>query len=497
MVQELGMHAPEIETTAEMKSTNLRQQVKRYLGNFATAVEMAQKNGDLKTHSESEAESRVDQVMEIINRNDRINRDLNSERYQSIREREKQLKGNIIVGITACVDPRIPRYVFGREMSMWKVPAGEIDTARRPSDNKRIPRSPSLRSGIKNAANSDYEFLEIAMAHYDSIHRDHGCAAIGAMLNDLDSHESLNYKEKFRISQHQKPEDSNLELLEQTTMEAVTNYYNIYREKAGKDQVKTAGVVILYDTDTIGLALRKGDQELSTKELTSQHSSDIEKLQKHAKGKYKDNFTDEKVLLDFLEDITDITETLINGNHPLVHQVDNFIDDNYVDLSSAKKKALRWVFTRMCAVQYLTDTFQTEIPSHDFVQQVESPTSVSLMGETLGEFDTKQHFWTSPGDSPSAIKQSALQVNVVRRAKNHSQKPTTIFVCSSADSHDAKTLNKGYSRSIANNESLVDDLVGAPQTNSLLLSDQAILIPIIINDETRETIEVPDHTGAF
>ncbi len=490
---------PPPEETPEQKSARLRSQITTYLENFARAIEETQGPNNVKPHSPEDFQVRVDETMVFIDRNDFINRELNSERYNRVREKERHQKANVIMAATACVDPRVPRYIFGREISMIKVPQGEITTIRRPSDNKRIPKSATLRQGIRNAAESDRELFEFFFVHTDTINNVHGCSGMGNVLADLDGHDSIDFNEKHAISQEPTAVDANIRLSVQTTEEAITNYYNICRKMAGKVKVARVGITAIYDTDTIGIIVRKDGEDLSTTDLTNKHLDEISTLSGQ-QGKYAETFTDERYLLDFLEDVADTTETLLNSDNQLVQEVDKFLQKHYSDLTGNQHAAARWGLVRMCSVKYLIGNLQNVNgkPNHSFVDQVaDSPISISLNGEALGEFDTKQHFWSSPGSIKAAISETDLQTSVVRKIPGHSTKPTAVFVCSSADDEDASKRNKGYGRTLELNEMLVDELVVSREVGTLLLNDKIIIIPTVISDTTRLVIEIPDHTGSF
>lgn len=486
------------EKPAPTESTpKFRKQVSTYLTHYSDAVTSWLKSKDMEIPDKfpdkpEEIEKVTADIIDIIDRNNAINELLNSERYQKIRERERKLKGDCLVSAVACVDERIPRVYFGREVSVWKVPAGEVITERRNRDNLRIPRSPTLKRGIRMAANSDREFLELMFFH------DSSCSAMGLIMDNLENHGSLNYREKYRISQRSNNEDANAMLLDQTSVEAILNYYNIQRELAGKPRAASVGFTAGIEVKTKSVIYRNYkdnaiEDELHSGKLTTKHADLIRKLSQKQAGKAKDNYNDPQKLIDLYEVIVDISESIINSDNELKDEVDSYISKNHPQLSEAQRQAARWMIIRQSAFQYLSglNEAKEEVP-HNF-----APIDISMRGECLGEFDTEPHFWCASADGQKAIEQTDLQLRVGASAPDYDNSPTISFVCSSANTFDAVEMNKSYGRALENNELLFVDIAKNPTLQDHILNGRLVLIPIIVDDETRMVIEIPNHSGSF
>ena len=154
--------------------SQLEPQLKSYMEHFIKRVFIGSQEKD----SILEVEPVLAQALEIIGRNNKINEILYSDEYEAIIQEELELIGDCKLRLGFCVDGRIPRFIFGRSISAWEVPAGVITTEKRRSDDKLIPSSPDLSTGIKELASDGHDLLEVFFAHYDSYATpEHGCAA--------------------------------------------------------------------------------------------------------------------------------------------------------------------------------------------------------------------------------------------------------------------------------------------------------------------------------
>ncbi len=489
----------------------LTSQVRGYLENFYSRLG-SKGRGQINQVSK--------QVTDIINRNNHISALMHGSSYEYVAVMKKGLTGAVTFGLGFCVDGRIARIYFGPAVSTWEVPAGEIAVEPRLSDGKLIPKSHDLCEGIKRSVTPSKDLFEIFFAHYDSTDPGHGCAAIAGVLQALKAKdktaaemEILDKDDIKFMLKCQNAEDANAYLLEKTSIEAITNFYNTCRQQAGLKPLAQVGIVALFDTATVGVTLKKDGQVLSTTELTNQYRSVIQKIFGTEIGKFGNSgaiFTYPGHFLDFSERVLKLIESLLNPHvhinledehdHARPNQFYNHIDDQinqfYPLLTPRQKQALRFFLARTVAFQYMTGLSEVSShPHHPFATHKETYMAVSERGEFVGKFDTEQAFGSSAADIQVGIKQIKIEISVMTKTNSHNGKPFVLFVCNPISSGDFRRNSKGMQRARANNASFVRSILADKQLRELIREQRLIIIPTLIDDESREVLEIVDHSA--
>src|SRR3989344_4171679 len=109
-------------------------------------------------HNPEEISNVAERVWETVSRNNQISEILNSERFQKLKERKEELRGETELALIWCVDGRLDGMSMGVLVDIWEVPGGMINVYKG-RDSSVLPRSAELREHIKDDASSNRELL--------------------------------------------------------------------------------------------------------------------------------------------------------------------------------------------------------------------------------------------------------------------------------------------------------------------------------------------------
>ncbi len=480
-----------------------------------------------KDHEIDEVERRVWENIERINT---VSETLSSEKFLKLKERKEKLRGKTELGAVWCVDGRLDGMAMGVLVDIWEVPLGLIKV-KKTSDGQLIPDSPELRGHIKDDAIEDRELLEVVFAHYDSTNPHHGCAANAAILSVIKDNMSpanqgkLTFDDYSKINHTEKAENANLILLRKTSVPAFTQYYNKVREEVGKNALPRIAIAALYDTATMGVTLReeshedhdvaaiydvttmgvtlkeKGRGDLAAADLTNKYKEIVTTQLDIAYGEFNQNFTDANVLLDFAEKKVDIMEFLLTNNaaKDFHDEVNSFIKKVYPDLTQGQAQALRFLVAESVAFQHLTGLSKVPVggPNHPFSTHSEGYMGISIRGEYIGKYDTKQAFGSTAADADDAIEQIKIEYGVMDKVGVDMDRPRIVFISNSINAKAFVKDKKARKRASSNNDSITHEIINDPKIRELITAHRLIMINVLIDDNTGEVLDVLDHSSSY
>lgn len=473
----------------------IKAQLKEYITQFKQRI----LNGKHERKSAFDPETVIEEAYQIINRNNHVSEILHSKEYEDIREQEIELIGDCKLRLGFCVDGRIPRFIFGRSISAWEIPGGVLTTQKRVSDGKLIPAAPDLAESVKDLADDGTDLLEVFFAHYDSTKTpEHGCSANERYLRELRANTHISADDMVAIKNEatKSPEDANLLLIDNTSVEAVTNLYNTEAKLKGKNTLSRVCISALYDTTTMGVVLKTNSQELSSTKISNDMAESIEQTTKIQFGKYRDNFNDPEQLPNFFGDSLTVTKYLL-GNPEFKKITDSFIDSNYADLTHHQKIGLPFLIAKSAANQHLTGFSQVldGEATHPFANHQESALSISLRGDYVGQYDTKQLFCSNAASSESAVAQLNLELGVMDKLGSSIDKPRLVFICSSVDREDFDSKNTNFNRAKANNYAFFRDVLADEDLQTRIINGTLIPITVLIRDDDKEVVYIPNNAS--
>lgn len=431
-------------------------------------------------------------IWDIIERNNTVAKMLSSPQYRKIVKRKRELARNVSLGFVFCIDGRIPAiFLGGRFARHFEVPAAQVSTVRRRSDNKLIPDSSDLNEALRRIAPQD-DLLEIVLAHTSLSNPHHGCGAMVAKMRAglIDPKLSL--------------EDANLKIIKEKSIPAITNIYNEFRAQMGLDQQKVVCIAALYDTDTFGIILnydlRKENKCFSTSDLTNKYSSEIDEYfvkNNLVFGSFKEKFCELKFLTTLSQNILKVTESLLDKKVApnLLDEVNEYIMENYRDLTDHQKQALIFVVIRNIAFQYLTGLSKCKKSSdHPFMEHGESFLAVAMRGTTIGKFDPQnQAFASTPADPKQAISNIDTMLSIM--GDSPKLRPYILFVCNSVNSRDLRENNQVLQRIIGSNAGLLRDIIEDKKLGEMIRKGEMIPVSVLIEEQVREVLKIIDHSG--
>ena len=458
-------------------------------------------------HEDNEISGVERRVWENIQRINTISETLSSEKFQHLKERKEKLRGKTELGAVWCVDGRLDGMAMGVLVDIWEVPLGSIKV-KKTSDGRLIPDSPELRGHIKNDAIEDRELLEVVFAHYDSTDPRHGCAANAAILGVIKDNMSpanqgeLTFDDFSKINHTQRAEDANLIILRKTSVPAFTQYYNKVRETVGKDGLPTIAIGALYDTATMGVTLREdGHDDLAATNLTNKYKETIATQLDITYGEFNQNFTDANLLLDFAEKKVDIMEFLLTNeaSKDFYNEISTHIENVYPDLTDGQTQALRFLIAESVAFQYLTGLSEIPAggPNHPFSSHSEGYMGISIRGEYIGKFDTKQAFGSTAADAADAIEQIKIEYGVMDKVGVDMERPRIVYISNSISGEAFKKDKKARKRASSNNDSITHEIIYDPKIREWITENRLTIINVLTDDTTGEVLDVLDLSSSY
>jgi len=487
------------------KKTHLKKKLATAIQNFYKLP--LTENGH--QHEDTEIKTVEERVWEIIERINIVSETLNSERFIRLKERKERLRGETEIGAVWCVDGRLDGMAMGVLVDIWEVPGGSIKV-KSTSDGQFIPDSPELRGHIKDDAMADRELLEVVFAHYDSTNPHHGCAANAAILEVIKNNKSpVNQGEltfdDFSDINHidkDKAEDANLIILRKTSVPAFDQYYNKVRETAGKEKLPRVAIAALYDTATMGVTLRESRHEdLAAANLTNKYKDIISNQLNITYGEFNKNFSDANVVLDFAEKKVEIMEFLITDDSAknFYSEINTYIKDVYQDLTSRQMQSLRFLMAESVAFQHLTGLSEVPEtgPNHPFSTHSEGYMGLSIRGEYIGKFDTKQAFGSTAADANDAIDQIKIEYGIMDKVGVDMDRPRIVFISNSISSEAFGKDKKAKKRASSTNDSITHEIIGDPKIKEWISQNRLALINVLIDDTSGEVLDVLDHSSSY
>ena len=447
----------------------LEEQLKFYLEHFGKHIGVIISQKDRK------------KIWEIITRNNTVSKILESDKFKKITKRQKELLGGTALGLVFCIDGRIPAiFLGGRFARHFEVPAGEISTIRRKSDNKLIPDSSDLNEALRRIASGPYDLLEVIFAHTSLSNPHHGCGAMIARGGNI---------------------EDNLDIIKNKTIPSLSNMYREFRIQLGLQPLKTIAIAALYDTDTFGIILNYDlkKESLSTTDLTNKYKEELDKYfikNNLVYGSFKEKFADLQYLTPFSKNVMEITEDLLDQKvaPQLLDGLKDYIDKFYQDLTDKQKQALIFLLIRNISFEYLTGSaiLKRKTSGHPFFVHGESCMAVAMRGATIGKFDPEtQAFAATPADP----KQAIANINTMLSLLNNSKPPYILFVCNSINSRDLKENSNVLQRLLGSNAGFLGDIIEDKKLGSMIESGEIIPVPLLIEENTREVLKIVDHSG--
>ncbi len=463
-------------------NSSISQQLDHYLDLLAKQLQ----------HSINKKEHK--RILAIIERNNAVAKILDSVPYRRTVKQKKDLLGKAQLGLIFCIDGRIPAiFLGGRFARHWEVPAGEITVTKRKSDGKLIPESSDLSEAFREIASQGGEVLEVVLAHTSFL--GHGCGAMAAK------------KKAGVLPPKTSVEDANIQIIEETTLPAITTIFNDFRLDTGNPPLQRVGIAALYDTDTGGIILnhplRKAKQALSTTELTNRYASQIAKLKgmnQGAQSSFKTKFSKLEYLTSFSEAVANMTELLMarSKQNEVLVEIDSYLEIYYADLTKVQQQALRFLICRTIAFQFLTGLSKVTVTSlnHAFAEHEEKYLAVSLTGATLGKFDPEmQGFSSTPADAKVAISNIKTKLSIMGKSTNKTNFPYILFICSPTSKKTLKDQSGVLRRTISRNAELLRSIVADPDLSNLVKTGSLLPVSVLIAEDTREVLEVIDHSA--
>lgn len=459
---------------------SLEEQLSLYLDHLSKHIDQNFSSKDRK------------RIWAIIERNNTVAKILDSSGHKKIVKRQLQLKGDTALGLVFCIDGRIPAiFIGGRFARHFEVPAGEISTIKRKSDNKLIPDSTDLNEALRRIATSGDDLLEIIFAHTSLSNPHHGCGAMIAKMR------AGLVEPKLTL------EEANLKLIKDKTIPAISNMYREFRVQLGINPLEVVAIAALYDTDTFGIilnyGLRKQGNCLSVTDLTNRFKDKMDEFfinKNLVYGSMREKFCSIKYFTHFCQNVLYAMESLLEGKvvPKLLEEVKNYLEKFYADLTENQKKALLFLLIRNVAFQYLvgSTTLKGKSADHPFFKHEESYMAVAMRGATIGKFDPgDQGFASTPSDPKHAISDINTMLSLIANSK----KPYILFVCNSINSRDLKENSHVLQRLLGSNAGLLRDIIEDKKLGEMIENGEMIPIPIMIEENTREVLKIVDHSG--
>lgn len=430
-------------------------------------------------------------IWNIIERNNQVAKILSSPGYRKIVKRKRELSKGVSLGYVFCIDGRIPAiFLGGRFARHFEIPAAEITTMKRKSDNELIPDSSDLNEALRRISIMRDDLLEIVFAHTSLSNPHHGCGAMLAKrkMGLTDSKLSL--------------EEANLKIIKQRSIPAITNMYNEFRVQLGLEPLKVIGIPAVYDTDTFGIVLNFDlkDKSFSTTDIANKYKDQLDEYfikNNLVFGSFREKFTDLKYLVAFSQNVLLIAEAIVAGKvaKELLNEVEQYLNEFFEGLTDNQRQALKFLLIRNIALQYLTGaSVKRKTIEHAFVEHKESYMAVAMRGATIGKFDPQnQGFASTPSSPNQAIENINTMISIMGPGKQN--KPYILFVCNSVNRRDLKENNQVLQRIMGSNAGLLRDIIEDKVLGEMIEKEEIIPVPVLIEEDAREVLKIIDHSG--
>ncbi len=432
-----------------------------------------------------------DRVASYLGRQEFITSKYLSPEFQLLTVMAKNLFPNVRAGKIACIDGRESRVIQdGKAFSRWSVPAGIPALIYR--DGEKHLASGRLRSSILSVAKQKGEILELMKIHTSrSSPLDHGCAALKRLIM-LDNNGKLPANADLV--------KTGIKLLQERKA-VIRESFNLVRQEVGLPVVKKVTILGVSDTDTLGLTFMGNDEErpLSTVDLAVQLFPEFREylIDKYGKkygeiGIFSETFVEPEKIIPFEEMNYNIASTLMEYK-PFITEVQKYAQNSSLHLlTDNQMRCFHYTAARNLANQYLLGFYRNEgHPHHPLASHGELYGSISYDGIHIGQLDPgHQALKASPSTEHDALEQAEIQYAVLNT--NNPQKPHVLFVVTALPEtvvNDEKALI-GYR---GNNYNFLNLFLNNEKIVNLIRKKELLLIPVLLNESTREIIEIPNQ----
>lgn len=469
----------------------LDRQLYTYLSYLYSNIELDPSSQDLFPDTENikaEIERKgVERGIQIVERNNAVAQIINSPEYKAIHERQIAQKGNCALGVSECIDGRLPRiHLWGLTAGVQESLAGVLSTRVSLIDGRVKLRSQTLEQSIAARPSAGFsQLLQVSLAHSE-------CGAMNMWSKQREENGNPFPQDNLI--------DANYELYSPGT-EAITRIYNNSATSQEKPPLKKIGIRLYYDTDTMGLTLDPTSEDgksVSTSDTVKSLRKEFEAYD----SKYKDNFDDLEVLLSKERDQTDLVDLLFqNDRFNRIVQRALERSQELHDLTPEQQQAFRYIWARFTALQILTGTYKgTERnENHVHVEQPFAHHNESYMSVTVddglnvivGQFDPEvQVFGATVPNAEEAVNHITTEDMLMDKRGEDTKPPRVLFISAAMaeDSNDPAS----YKKARANVANAYRQIVETPQMAKLILSGKIIPIPVIIKNRSAQIVGVPN-----
>ncbi|GAB4219580.1 MAG: hypothetical protein Fur009_6400 [Candidatus Microgenomates bacterium] len=414
-------------------------------------------------------EKDYERIMEIVYRNNLMAHILESREFAQILKEEKELKGDAKVGVVMCIDGRISiLHQFGRTVNTKEVPGSLLNT----SSNNNLEDTRFIQT-LEQLANEDRELLQIITAHTSLKHQDHKCGAITKAVNKgvfTGGIDQVAYEQaKKRAS-------------------AIEEKYNEILRNKGKKPQEIVAIAAMINTDDMGLFLNFSEQnQLSTTDIVRQHLHDIKSNTNIEFGAMKDNFSNPLYFLNYFRNILEITKYLLNKNI-----FDQYINDNFSELSDSQKQSLKFILSRTAANQYLTGLASDEEFHHSFAEHDEDYLVVSPHGKPFGRFDLRQSFGSVPSSRGDALEYIKIKLGIMD--SNQDKEPRILFL-STPINPQIINISPDYLRGLENAAIVYfQQLMKDKELKEKIKNGELVVVPMLVDENNGRVLEIRDYS---
>lgn len=448
-------------------------------------------NQEVPSYKQSITKEEVERAETYLARHEFVISRYESPKFNFLTEKAKSFFPGTRGAKIACIDGRESRGLQdGKAFSRWTV-AGGIPTLLKRQGKKHLA-SGRLRSSILSIAESGEELLEFMKIHSSSSAPiEHGCAAIKRIIT---------LKNNGKLPPNPDIIKTGLELLKEREI-VINELFTFGRKEFDLPVLKKVTVLGVADTDSLGLTIMGNEEEkiLSTAEMAKMLFPQLQNILKEQKGKeyseigvFSNTFTNPELIEVFEEMNCNIVEILLTYK-PFKDRVQQYINSsNLIKLTEKQIQCFLYLVARNLANQYLLGFYRSDKhPDHALANHEELYASISLDGIHVGQLDPGvQVLKSSPATMESAVEEVLIQYSVLQA--NNPEKPHIIFISTAVPNSNSQ-FNKDLLGYRSTNYTFLSYLLNQPQISELAYKKQVLFIPVLLNESTREIIEIPNQ----
>ena len=470
-------HKPEFAHFSEWEN-RLKPKLHNYLG-WLNATFFGEQS-EVKFAPEATA-----RILDIMGRNHLMSHVLTTPEFEEVINDEKKLRGedeNITVGISRCIDGRLPN----KDNRLFKVhesKAGllETETVINPTtfQEKKVLTSGRMIEAIKGEANKG-PLLQILMAHTHQAVAPCDCGAMDAI------------KSKY-------PPNTDLVLenikLHKDAAEAIDTLYNeevVFNKRPERIQARTA-ITAVYETNTQGIVLGYGEEGVDTYSTTSL-ALEIASMKNNFVGALIGKKLDITKAISNEKKVCEVTRALLDQSSLFFNRTSEYIKRNPTlkDLNPAQIQALIFYLGRTTAIQLLTQSFDESV-DNPFRKHNEEFQSLSADDVAVGQILPGQVFVSNPHPS-QAVDHILTQYKLMNHYVPERKKPDILFI-SNAQSSGLQEGRRDSSKGLT--IEMLRKIYINSEIRRLILSQELLPIPVIIDEKTRDVKHIFNPVGTI